>query len=131
QPQTPTIQAPTISAIQTTNVTTPTFQVQAALPTAKVVPTSDAMSKALQNASKATGTKGVAGNIPSSMGSRVGGTARAMAMQMNGGKKESEEAVLRGLRFLVKTQNADGSWGKGLKPYMAAMTGFGVLSFLG
>ena len=130
QPQTPTIQAPTISAIQTTNVTTPTFQVQAALPTVKAMP-SDAMAKALQNATKVTGTKGVAGNIPSSMGSRVGGTARAMAMQMNGGKKESEEAVLRGLRFLVKTQNADGSWGKGLKPYIAAMTGFGVLSFLG
>ena len=65
------------------------------------------------------------------MGSRMGGTARTMAMQMNGGKKESEEAVMRGLRWLAKNQNADGSWAKGSKQYIAAMTGFGILSFLG
>jgi hypothetical protein len=54
-----------------------------------------------------------------------------MAMQANGGKKESEEAVLRGLCWLVKTQNPDGSWGKGKGPVQAAMTGFSMLSFLG
>src|SRR6202012_5182260 len=63
-----------------------------------------------------------------SMGGRMGGTARAQAMTMNGGKKESEEAVLRGLRLLVKNQNKDGSWGAANK---GAMTGFAILSFLG
>ena len=58
------------------------------------------MAKAMANVSKSMG-KGVASNLPASMGGRVGGTARAQAMQMNGGKKESEEAVMRGLRWLV------------------------------
>ena len=49
---------------------------------------------------------------------------------MNGGKKESEEAVMRGLRWLMKNQKPDGSWGSG-GPTGAAMTGFAILSFLG
>lgn len=128
-PQTPQLQAPTVSAISTTNVSTPTFQVQAAVPVMKAMP-NDAMAKAMENVAKNVG-KGPATGIPSTMGSRMGGTARTMAMQMNGGKKESEEAVMRGLRWLAKNQNADGSWAKGSKTYIAAMTGFGVLSFLG
>ncbi len=128
-PQTPQLQAPTVSAISTTNVSTPTFQVQAAIPVMKAMP-NDAMSKAMENVAKNVG-KGAATGIPPTMGSRMGGTARTIAMQMNGGKKESEEAVLRGLRWLAKNQNADGSWAKGSKTYIAAMTGFGMLSFLG
>jgi hypothetical protein len=130
-PQTPQLNSPTISAIQTTNVSTPTFQVQAALPVMKAMP-NDAMEKALSNVAKAaTGAKGIASGLPSTMGGRAGGTARTMAMQMNGGKKESEDAVMRGLRWLVKTQNPDGSWAKGSKPFISAMTGFALLSYLG
>lgn len=129
QVQTPQISAPTIEAIQTTNTATPTFSVPMAVPTLKAPPT-DQMAKAMASVSKSMG-KGVASNLPASMGGRVGGTARAQAMQMNGGKKESEEAVMRGLRWLVKTQNPDGSWAKGGKPYISAMTGFALLSFLG
>jgi len=129
-PQTPQVNAPTISAITTNSVTTPTFKMEAAVPVVKAMP-NDAMNKALQNVSKNVGAKGLAGNIPSTMGSRMGGTARSTAMMMNGGKKESEDAVMRGLRWLVKTQNADGSWAKGAKPTISAMTGFGLLSFLG
>jgi hypothetical protein len=70
-------------------------------------------------------------NIPAVMGMRFGATNRSRALLENGGKPESEEAVIRGLQYLVKTQNPEGSWGKGLKPYVAAMTGFSVLSFLG
>jgi len=125
-PQTPQLNVPTLSAITTNNVTTPTFQLAAMVPTVSA-PTND-MTKAIQNASKAVG-KGGAG-IPGTMASRVGGTARMQAMQMNGGKKESEEAVMRGLRWLVKVQNPDGSWAKG-GPSGAAMTGFAMLSFLG
>jgi len=128
-PQTPQLTAPTLTAITTQNVTTPQFQVAAAMPATMSAPTND-MTKALASASKAIG-KGVASGIPGTMASRVGGTARATAMQMNGGKKESEEAVLKGLRWLVKNQNPDGSWGKGGGPTGAAMTGFSILSFLG
>jgi len=128
-PQTPTLSAPTLSAISTTNVTTPQFQVATMVPSVSS-PTSDAMTQALSSASKNLG-KGAAGSgIPGTMSGRMGGTARAAAMQMNGGKKESEEAVLRGLRWLVKTQKPDGSWGGG-GAAGAAMTGFSILSFLG
>jgi len=74
---------------------------------------------------------GPATQIPAALAARFGAENRAKAMAMNGGKPEGEEAVIRGLQFLAKTQNEDGSWGKGLKPYVSAMTGFGLLSFLG
>jgi len=79
---------------------------------------------------------GPAGNaevadVPALLAGRVSAQARTRAMAMNGGKASSDEAVVRGLRFLVKTQNPDGSWGKGNKSYVAAMTGFSLLSFLG
>ncbi|MEI9897927.1 MAG: hypothetical protein WDN28_29735 [Chthoniobacter sp.] len=121
-PQTPQLNAPSLSAITTNNVSTPTFQVASAAPVMSA-PTND-MTKAIQSASKAIG-KGSSG-IPGTMASRVGGTARAAAMQMNGGKKESEEAVVKGLRWLVKTQNPDGSWGKAGRPtsHWAALRSF-------
>jgi hypothetical protein len=103
--------------------------VQAAIPVMKAMP-NDAMAKAMANVASNVG-KGSATGLPATMGSRMGGTARTMAMRMNGGKKESEEAVMRGLRWLAKSQNGDGSWAKGTKTYIAAMTGFGLLSFLG
>ena len=127
-PQTPTLNVPSLTAISTTNVTTPTFQVASAMPT-MTSPANDPMAKALQSAAKNIGS-GMAGNVPGTMAGRMGGTARAMAMQMNGGKKESEEAVMKGLRWLVKKQKPDGSWGTG-GPAGAAMTGFSLLSFLG
>jgi hypothetical protein len=74
---------------------------------------------------------GTTGEVPGTMQSRMGGTARQTAMLQNGGKKESEQAVVRGLRWLVKMQNPDGSWGKGGGPVPAAMTGLSILSFLG
>ena len=127
QPQAPTLNAPTLTALTTTNVTTPSFTVAAAVPVMNA-PVNDSAIKALQSASKNLG--GTVGSVPGTMAGRMGGTARAQAMQMNGGKKESEEAVMKGLRWLVKKQNADGSWGNG-GPVQAAMTGFSILSFLG
>src|SRR5207248_8199675 len=62
-----------------------TFTVAAMVPTVSA-PTND-MTKAIASASKAIG-KGGAG-IPGTMASRVGGTARAAAMQMNGGDRKS------------------------------------------
>jgi len=42
--------------------------------------------------------------------------------------KKNEKAVTDGLRWLVKTQKADGSWST---THQAAMTGFALLAFLG
>ncbi|MDD4102808.1 MAG: terpene cyclase/mutase family protein, partial [Kiritimatiellae bacterium] len=43
-----------------------------------------------------------------------------------GGDKNTEEAVLRALRWLKKNQNKDGSWSRS----KVAMTGLGILTFL-
>ncbi len=125
-PEAPQITAPTLTSITTTNIATPTFQVAAAVPVVKPVQT-DAMSKMLDKASQAM-AKGVGGNVPGAMAGRMGGTARGRMAMETGGKKKSEEAVMRGLRWLVKNQNTDGSWSTQER---AAMTGFGILSFLG
>ena len=126
-PDTPQVSAPTINAISTTNVTTPTFAMQQSAPVIKPVQ-ADAMSKALENASKSVMKGAGIGGIPGTMAGRMGGTSRQRMMDMNGGKKKSEEAVMRGLRWLQKNQREDGSWGAG---YKSAMTGLGLLCFLG
>ncbi|EDY21184.1 hypothetical protein CfE428DRAFT_1477 [Chthoniobacter flavus Ellin428] len=69
--------------------------------------------------------------VPLILAARAGAAQRAKAMEVNGGKPESEESVVRGLRWLVANQNADGSWGTGGGPVMAAMTGFSILSLVG
>ena len=70
--------------------------------------------------------------IPREMAARVNVGTRLNAMRTNGGDPASDDAVLRGLRWLVQTQNADGSWGKGGgNAIVSAMTGFAILSFLG
>ena len=69
----------------------------------------------------------VPANLPGTMRGRAG-AGRAMAMQQNKMKTKSEMAVLKGLRWLVQNQNADGSWGD---TNQSAMTGFAVLCFFG
>jgi hypothetical protein len=126
-PDTPQVSAPTLNAISTTNISTPTFAVQQSAPVVKPVQ-SDAMSKALENASKAMAKGAGVGNIPGTMAGRMGGTSRQRMMDMNKGKKKSEEAVMRGLRWLMKNQSENGSWAGGNK---SAMTGLAILCFLG
>jgi hypothetical protein len=53
---------------------------------------------------------------------------RLQMIQLGGGSMESEEAVVRGLRWLKSTQNADGSW---TGSNQCAMTGFALLAYLG
>ena len=57
-----------------------------------------------------------------------GGEERARMIELAGGSIESEETVLRGLRWLKETQNADGSW---TGSNQCAMTGFALLALLG
>ena len=119
-PQAPSLAAPSLNAI-TTSATTPTFQVTQVAAVIKPVQT-DAMKQALD-----LSKKGLAGNVHGAFQNR-GGTARTQAILEKGGKKESELAVLKGLKWLVEHQNPDGSWGPA---YQGAMTGFALLSFLG
>lgn len=125
-PTAPQVNAPQLTALTTTNTSTSSFQVAAAVPTIKPVAT-DNMSKAISNVTQNL-SKGIASGLPTTMAGRAGGTARMTAMQKMGGKEKSEQAVLRGLRWLVKNQKEDGSWSNEQAP---AMTGFAVLCFLG
>jgi hypothetical protein len=125
-PEAPSITAPTLTAMTTTNVTTPTFQVATSVPIVKPQQT-DQMSKMLDKAAQAM-AKGAGGSVPGAMAGRMGGTARGKMMEMNKGKAKSEEAVMRGLRWLKMHQNTDGSWSTAER---SAMTGFALLSFLG
>ncbi len=58
-------------------------------------------------------------------GSRNPG-ARGDAIRRHGGSAAGEAAVMRALRWLVKNQQDDGSWGRN----KSAMTGLALLSFL-
>lgn len=53
---------------------------------------------------------------------------RLERLKAMGGKVESEATVERGLEWLKSSQNADGSWSN---KHVSAMTGFGVLAYLG
>ncbi len=124
-PTVPQVTAPQLTAMTTTNITTPTFQVAAAIPAVKMPV--NAISQAVQNVAQNPMKTGMSG-LPPGMEGRVGGTARMTAMKQNKGKEKSELAVLNGLRWLVKNQADDGSWGKSEK---TAMTGLAILCFLG
>ncbi|MHA3774333.1 DUF6288 domain-containing protein [Verrucomicrobiota bacterium sgz303538] len=125
-PAAPQVNAPQLAALTTTNASTPTFQVAAAVPVVKA-PTTTNMTEAIQKAVSNVRT-GIANGLPSTMAGRAGGTARSAAMMKMGGKEKSEKAVMNGLRWLMKNQNEDGSWSNEQKP---AMTGFAILCFLG
>ncbi|MEO6739989.1 MAG: FHA domain-containing protein [Chthoniobacteraceae bacterium] len=117
--QAPSLDAPTVSMITTTAVNssfkTLIPQVQVKLASAASLTRNLGTSRAF------------AAGLPGTLGGRMG-AGRARAMALNGMKPKSEEAVLRGLTWLALHQNEDGSWGENNK---GAMTGFGVLCFLG
>lgn len=126
-PETPQVNAPSIEAITTNSVTQTNFKINASIaPAPKAVTTTD-MTKAVASAAKSA-MKGLGSGIPGTMAGRMGGTARASAMQKFGGKEKAEKAVLAGLRWLKKNQAENGSWGPQNTP---AMTGLAVLCFLG
>ncbi len=75
-----------------------------------------------------SGSGGGFGAIPATMRKRCSKEDRMLRLQEMGGNPLAEEAVEKGLEWLMATQNPDGSWtGKN----KAAMTGFAVLAYLG
>jgi hypothetical protein len=66
--------------------------------------------------------------MPKLMGSRCDTADRMRRLKREGGKERTEEAVVKGLKWLKQVQNADGSWGT---QYKASMTGLALLSYLG
>ncbi len=115
----PSMNAPSVGMITTTS-TASNFKVIVPQVQVKIAPSVVSLSKNF-------GSARVFAGLPGTMGGRVG-AGRARAMAQNGMKPKSEQAVLRGLAWLAAHQNEDGSWGE---DYKAAMTGFGVLCFLG
>jgi hypothetical protein len=68
------------------------------------------------------------GLIPENMRKRCSKEDRLERLKANGGTPACEDAVMKALRWLKKTQNADGSWGDGSQP---AMTGLALLAYFG
>ena len=123
-PEAPSITAPTVSAITTTTTNNTSFQM-ASIPMPVKAIAGDV--KNLTDTSKAV-SKSAGKGFPSSMGGRMGGSARGMAAKMVGGKDKSEKAVMQGLKWLKEHQKEDGSWSDEHKP---GMTGLALLCFLG
>jgi len=68
------------------------------------------------------------GAIPATMRKRCSKEDRLQRLAETGGVPQCEDAVVKALRWMKSTQAADGSWGEG---YKAAMTGLGLLAYLG
>ncbi len=119
--QMPNPNAPHVDVI-TTSTNAGSFKVAMPSVQVKITPNAAALTRAVAGVSR-----GFSSSLPGTMGGRVG-SARARAMALNKMKPKSEEAVIRGLEWLARNQNADGSWGE---DYKGAMTGFGLLCFLG
>jgi hypothetical protein len=120
---TPSINSPTIDVIQTTSNTS-TFKVAPTQVNVKINTNTTDLTKAAGNIAKMGGGLG---GLPGTMKGRVG-AGKAKAMADNKMKPAAEMAVMKGLTWLQKNQNSDGSWGDTNK---AAMTGLGLLCFLG
>ncbi len=74
------------------------------------------------------GSGGGFGAIPQDMRKRCSPQDRISRLKESGGNEKCEDAVVKALDYLQKTQNADGSW-DAIHP--VAMTGFALLAYLG
>ena len=120
---TPNLNSPTIDVIQTTS-TASTFKVAPQQVNVKINTNAADLAKATGNIAKMGGGLG---GLPGAMKGRVG-AGKAKLMAEKGMKPGAEQAVMKGLAWLQKNQNSDGSWGETNK---GAMTGLGLLCFLG
>jgi hypothetical protein len=76
------------------------------------------------------GMGGGFGNIPATMRKRCSPEDRLLRLKETGGTPACEEAVTKGLQWLKKTQQTNGSW-TGMGNYDPAMTGLALLAYLG
>jgi len=74
------------------------------------------------------GVGGGFGNVPASMKKRCSLEDRMSRLLETGGTPACEDAVVKGLDYLQRTQNPDGSWENSNK---SAMTGLALLCYLG
>ncbi len=74
------------------------------------------------------GDKGKFEGIDVGISKRCSKPDRMNRLKETGGRVEAEETVERGLEWLKANQNSDGSWSN---KHVSAMTGFGVLAYLG
>ena len=121
--QTPNINSPVLDVISTTAQTT-NFKVAPTQVQVKINTNASDLTKTANSIGKVSG---VASALSGAMRGRVG-TGKAKAMVDNKMKTKTELAVVKGLVWLQQNQNADGSWGDSFK---GAMTGLGLLCFLG
>jgi hypothetical protein len=124
-------QDPIVPPPATTNPLPSTVITTTALGTPSVVFSAMGSSRAariLDRAAQSPKTLPGAALTPSPFSSRLGAKERLKRAMQMGGTKQSEDAVLSGLRWLKKKQNPDGSWSDEYKP---AMTGLALLAFLG
>ncbi|MEO6787712.1 MAG: prenyltransferase/squalene oxidase repeat-containing protein, partial [Chthoniobacteraceae bacterium] len=123
-PTTPNLNSPNIDVISTTAQTS-NFKVAPTQIQVKINTSTD-LAKTPGSA-----LKGISTGVPSALSGAMRGRrgdGRRIAMEQNKMKTKSEMAVLKGLRWLQANQNSDGAWGDVNK---GAMTGFGLLCFLG
>lgn len=74
------------------------------------------------------GGSGAFVGLPASMRKRCSPQERMQRLLEMGGTKECEDAVMKSLRWMKRTQNADGSW---CHEHPVGMTGLALLAFLG
>ena len=76
------------------------------------------------------GSGGGFGNIPAEMKKRCSKSDRLQRLNANGGTEACEDAVVASLRWLKKTQKANGSW-TNANERNVGMTGLALLAYLG
>ncbi|HEX4085887.1 MAG TPA: prenyltransferase/squalene oxidase repeat-containing protein [Chthoniobacteraceae bacterium] len=123
-PPPPSTSAPAanLAALTSLNTTNSAF----AMPVPAIAPPTLSKNMNAPTSAAVAGT-GPAVALPGAMSGR--GNGRESVGRSYGEKGQSEEAVLRALRWLQSKQNGDGTWGQG--EYHDAWTGLALLCFLG
>lgn len=126
QVTTPVVQTPSqVMDVLTTASTNPSaFSIDAA---PVVAPSVNTSSVAQRIPSAAPGGGGGIQGLPGVMAGRGAGM-RDRTRKSKGGTDKAEIAVLNGLRWLMRNQNADGTWGESNK---GGISGLALLCFLG
>ena len=116
---------PTVSAIITSTAPTPINLPTVNVPADRPAHISPGIS--LGNISMGRGSSGGT-PLPSIYNKRCSPQDRLQRIQQSGGSPKYEDSVVRSLRWMLKKQNPDGSWGSG--PNKASYAGLSLLAYL-